>query len=1008
MKNFFRKLAIFLTLGITSLSSYSQVVINEFCTANRSNYMDSFGDFDDWIELYNTGGAAVNLAGFHLSDKLTNPTKWVIPAINLAPGGRIVIWASNRNVTTPPEYHTNFALTQSQNPEVILFTNAAGSIVDSVSIRACQANHSRGRTTDGAATWSVFTNPTPNATNAGAYTGYATRPVMSIPPGKYPGAVTVALSSPDPGVTIRYTLNGFEPTATSTAYSGPINITATTVVKAKAFSSNPAVLPSFTETNTYLINTNHTIPVVSISSDDIQTLILGNAGLDGSYTYLEYFGTAGTQIFETAGTADHHGNDSWAMSAHKGVDYVVRDEMGYDDAIDYQLFPPFSRNRFRRIILKSGASDGYPGYHPDRACHLRDAFSQSMSQRAGLDLDERSFIWTALYVNGQYWGLYDLREKTMDPDFTEYYYNQDEEDLDFLTFWGGLTIRYGSDTGWVNTYNYIMSNNMANQAMYNEAAQRIKVTSLIDYIILNTWTVNSDWMNWNTMWWRGNKNPKTKWRYVCWDMDNTFDLGENFSGWPTTGFSANPCDLNNNFQNAGPNMGHLDVFNKMMDNPGFKSQYVNRYAYLLNNYFNCTFPIAHLDSIVAVMTPEMNNHAARWGGNMAQWQSNIQYMKDQITGRCAVINTGITDCYNVTGPFPVVVEVSPAGSGNVVLNGNNLSVYPWTGNFFGGVNMDLQGVPAAGWNFWYWELKNHTVLPDTVTNIVSFLLATGDTIVAHFRQPNPPVNLTILVDPPLSGNASISSFTPPVYPFTGTYFQNSTIDLSATPFAGYSFVNWELAHHSVNPSATAGNTNFTLLVQDTIIAHFKKNDPPKLNLTLDVQPPNSGKIKLNSTLIPTYIHVEALDSASTVNLVATPEMKYEFLYWTIKHHTLSPDTLSDVASFYITQGDTVIAWFAERTAPEKPLVHLPNSFTPDGDQVNDYFTAFVNDQVTEGSIVVFSRWGEEIFKSGSLQFAWDGNNNGKPCQQGVYNYILTYKTQNDGEFTILGSVTLLR
>jgi hypothetical protein len=128
-------------------------------------------------------------------------------------------------------------------------------------------------------------------------------------------------------------------------------------------------------------------------------------------------------------------------------------------------------------------------------------------------------------------------------------------------------------------------------------------------------------------------------------MDNTFDLGQNYSGWSTTGYQADPCDLSNQFSNTGPNMGHFDIFNALMDNVGFKNMFINRYNTLTQTYFSCNYAIPFLDSMVANIAPEMPAQIARWGGNLNTWQNNVLLMKNQITGRCSVITQGIIDCY---------------------------------------------------------------------------------------------------------------------------------------------------------------------------------------------------------------------------------------------------------------------------------------------------------------------------------------------------------------------------
>jgi hypothetical protein len=468
-------LAIVIVL-ITLHKLRDQVLINEYSCANFNDINDNYGDTPDWIELYNAGGAAVNLGTYFLSDKITQPLKWQLPNININPGQRIIFWASNRNVIVGPNYHTNFKLTQSEGSDIISLADNMANILDMVNINPNQRNHSTGRTVDGGGTWGVFTNSTPGAANAGSFTSYATTPTMSMAPGNYAAPIAVALASPDPGVTIRYTTNGSEPTAASTAYVAPIAVNATTVIRAKAFSSNPAVLPSFMETNTYFINVNHTVPIVSICSGDFTNLF--NNMMPEIYNHLEYFNANEIFEFESYGESNPHGNDSWSFP-QKGIDFIARDEEGYDNEMNYPIFDNSSRPAYQRIMLKAGASDNYPfAWGP--GCHLRDGFVQTYAMKIGLELDGRRMKHCVVYLNGQYWGVYEIREKMNDADFTDYYYGQNEDEIDVLKYWGGLNVDYGSAADWNNFYNFVTTNNMAVAANYNTAAGWINVLSVID------------------------------------------------------------------------------------------------------------------------------------------------------------------------------------------------------------------------------------------------------------------------------------------------------------------------------------------------------------------------------------------------------------------------------------------------------------------------------------------------------------------------------------------------
>ncbi len=738
-----KKIVFLIILVFCFQNSFSQIVINEYSCSNFNTVNDNFGSNEDWIELFNTTGAAINLNGYYLSDKPSNPTKWQFTGGSIPANGIVIVWASKIDLSAGPNFHTNFSLTQTK-PEQILLSNPGGTIIDQLILNPAQSDHSRGRTTNGAATWSLFTTPTPNAANAGAQSEYVAKPVFNLAPGNYAGAQNITITCATASTEIRYTIDGKEPTAASTLYAGPLNVAITTVIKAKAFSTI-GTPTSFMETNTYFINLNTTLNVVSLGSFDTETLVTnGSGGGPVRYTTYEYFTPTGNFIYEVDGEVNPHGNDSWAYD-QRGIDFVCEDRYGYSHAMNYPIFDPSitDRDEFDRVMLKAAASDNYP-FGPTRSCHVRDAFTQTLSQKADLELDERSSHSCIVYLNGQYWGVYEIRERMSHHNWTDYYYNQDENNIDLLRFWGGGVIQYGSDTGWANIYNFIMANNLTIQANYDYVKSKLNTNSVIDYCILNTYAVNSDWINWNSMWWRG-RNPngnKKKWRYSLWDEDNTWNLGQNFSGWSTTNYTADPCDLQGNFANAGYWEGHMDILTKLMLVPEFKDDYINRYADLMNTCLSCPATTALLDSMLGVIAPEMPNQIAKWGGSMADYQTQVTLLHNFITNRCAFIDSALIDCYQLEGPYDITVSVSPPGSGNVMVNTIIPPAYPWLGTYFGGVNLKFKALANAGWYFDHWGLLANAPLPSSTEDTMNLNLISADNIIAYFVQqpivPEPP------------------------------------------------------------------------------------------------------------------------------------------------------------------------------------------------------------------------------------------------------------------------------
>ncbi len=762
----FLNATLIVVLLLLTITAKSQVVINEYSCSNVTTITDNFGNYEDWIELYNTSSSAINLSGYYLSDKINNPTKWAFPAGSVIGGNsHLLIWASKKNTVVGSNIHTNFSLTQC-TPDAIIFSDAIGNVLDSLTLKRTQQDHSRGRTTDGASTWSVFLNPTPNTSNANAYKEYEPLPTFGLAPGFYTGSQSISIADLDPTAIIRYTTDGSNPTTSSALYTTPISVTNTTIIKAAAWSSSGPLVPkSFIEPNTYFINVSYTLPVVSFGSLDLDTLIdQGFSMHQVQDASMEYFNANKNFKFQQVGSANKHGNDSWAYS-QRGFDYVMADEQGYDNQIDYKLFPNVTqRKKFGRIILKAAASDNYPG-NGLPSCHLRDAFVQSFSQWRHFDLDCRSWTPCILFLNGQYWGVYEIREKVDDNDYTNYYYNQNTNDLDFLQYWGGLITAYGSDTSWTNTYNFAMTNSLTNNGAFNYVMSKVDASSAIDNMVYNTFIVDSDWIDWNTMWWRGRNTAgkKLKWRYALWDEDNTYNLGQNFTGWPTTNSTANPCDLNLTWGSLTnppvPEEGHVALFNAMMQNNIFKTQFINRYADMLNHDLNCDTILYYLQSrMLNVLTPEMPGQINRWGGTMTQWQNNVDTMIAFIKRRCTYMDSSIINCYSVTGPFHVAFDVYPHGKGKLKINTIQPGYYPYDGNYFGGVYLPVvETALDTCWHFDHWKLLHHSLSADTLTNDTLFVnLNADDSIVAvyvNYCGPKPPL--------PINDNIFIpSAFSP--------------------------------------------------------------------------------------------------------------------------------------------------------------------------------------------------------------------------------------------------------
>jgi hypothetical protein len=735
-----------LTLVSLQTTAFTQVVINEFSGANYQNLQDNYGNNNvDWIELYNTSATPVSLAGYYMSDDEDNLDKYQFPAgVNIAANGFLRVWASGRDIVVGNNIHTDFKINQT-NEEWVILSDPTLAIIDAIEITIPnQKNHSWARSIDGGGVWSVASGPTPSGANGATFMGYTGKAEISPLAGFYNGPTEISIATDDPTDNIYYTTDGSDPDQFSTAYTGPFTISVTTVIKSVGYSTDNSFLKSHADYHTIFINEIHTLPVVSIAGGQVEILMNGTQNEpEGSF---ELFDESGDRVADATGEFNKHGNDSWAY-AQRGIDYVTRDQFGDDYALKYPIFDEeiTDREEFQRVILKAAANDNYP--FEDGSAHIRDAFVHTLAQQAGMEMDARTSRSAVLYVNGEYWGVYDIREKVDDHDYTEYYYDQGRDEIDFIKTWGGTWAEYGQTNQWDDLVQYVLSNDMTDAANYAYVEGELEMLSLIDYMILHSHIVSLDWLNWNTAWWRG-YNPDggaKKWRYILWDEDATFGHYINYTGVPDTGPLADPC--NPALLNDPGGQGHIPVLNALLDNEDFFALYINRYADLNNQYFNCDFMIPLLNEMIAAIEPEMPRQINRWGGTMSEWQSNVQELRDFIEERCVIINTAIVDCYEdegLSGPFDITILVEPVGGGFVQANttiGNN---YPWNTLYFGGIDVTFTNVPEEDWLFSHWEVINNDYTPDQFAETIGMTVDTVDTIIAHF-MPGP--CLGIWVDP---------------------------------------------------------------------------------------------------------------------------------------------------------------------------------------------------------------------------------------------------------------------
>ena len=810
-----------LLLFVNNLSA--QIHINEYSASNLNSFSDSFQKTEDWIELYNDSNVAVDISAWHLSDKETKPEKWEIPAGTIIPAnGFLVFLCSGRDGFFNNEYHTNFKLAQTKPGEFVLLSDVNANVIDVFSLEPTLVEHAHCRTTDGSDTWMICTAPSFGTTNDGTpqFAGYTQTPSMSLDAGFYSGEKTLILSNNEPNSTLRYTLDGKNPTQNSVEYTEPLTISTTQVVKAQSFSNDPLILPGKMDFKTFFIDEpDYSLAVFSVGADQVIDLANGEGDLIpiGS---LEYFNTDKELEATSFGSLNRHGQDSWTLP-HRSLDWISRDEMGYSKAVQAPLFSYSERDEYQKFMFRNSGDDNYPAL-PDipheGATHIRDEYVQELAREAGMKLDTRAVERVILFLNGEYWGVYGMRERPVDHDYTSEYYDQGKYEIQYLSTWEETEIEYGGLQAlqdWVSIRDFILDNDMSDTDNYMVAEDSISMLSLIDYMIVNLNVVASDWLNYNTGWWRG-LNPDgehKKWGYILWDLDATFDYYINYTNIPNISPDADPCDLEDisdymdeffgDFEGGGGtetppedcatilngsspypatdtffiqtieeygycceigwndacqdiydgfangvgntegiigNVGkHEKIFLKLLEeNPTFRQLYYSRYADMMNTTYSCENMMETLNRMLAVIEPEMPGQIARWGGTMTEWQSNVQDLKDFIEQRCMLLDDGMLECYDeLSGPHNLTLMTEPEGIGEIDLNTLDIETFPWSGDYFGGMENNIKAKVfddfEDDYEFSHWiSTAGNAISPDENMRKAQITLVSADTLIAVF------------------------------------------------------------------------------------------------------------------------------------------------------------------------------------------------------------------------------------------------------------------------------------
>lgn len=599
-----------------------------------------------------------------------------------------------------PRPHTDFKL--SSEGETLVLTAADGTTLDSLDIGPVPQDVSRGRSPDATGDWAYFTEPTPELPNGESeFTHLGGEVEFSVPGGFYPDDVTLTLQADVAGGTIRVTTDGSVPTESSPRYQGALSIDVHTVVRARVL--GPGILPTPATTHSYFIEETFTLPVVSISTDpdnffDWQTgIYVPGPGAQNDFPHFganfwnDWERPVHLELFEPGGDLGFGANlgakifGGWSRGhAQRSLSFFARRQYGTRE-INYQIFPDKELDRFEAFILRNSGNDW-------QNTHFRDAMQTSLL--GNLNVDRQGYRPSIVFINGEYWGIMNLREKINEHFLASNHRGVDDDELDLLE--RNAEAIHGSSEHYRQVLNLLQRENMRLDPVYEEFGTMVDVNNFIDYQAAQIYYNNTDWPGNNIKYWRP-RTPEGKWRWIIYDTDFGFGIWDpNDYADNTLGFALNP---------NGPNWPNPPwstlMLRTLVLNDRFVESFVNRFATHLSTIFQADRVVARIDVMAAALEPEMADQRARWGNSVGAWRNNVQNMRNFGTRRVAQVRNHLRARFGL-GPQATLQVLEGTSGGSVEIQGVPLESLPYSGVYYRDLPIEVTAKPEPGYVFTGW------------------------------------------------------------------------------------------------------------------------------------------------------------------------------------------------------------------------------------------------------------------------------------------------------------------
>lgn len=506
--------AVLCLLSLSCAQAENALVINELVA---SNAVFTDGQSYDWVEIHNPTDKQISLKGWHLSNDPYQLQKWPFPdTAKIAKNGYLIVYCAGSNVEDPKKNTLYASFKLSADGDELYLTSPDGESV-SLQFGPQFGNVSYGLAGDGA--YHFLETSTPGKKND--KTGYDTRaeePVIETAAGFYDDTILVTITAPE-GVEIRYTTDCNTPSRESKLYTEPIEVSKTTVIRARGFAED--LLGSTTAGSTFFIKDESPCEVVSFYTDDAllfsnkSGMMVKGSGNTANYNknweyifQIEYFDKDGARQLAQMCTGRIAGHSSRNLR-QKSFSIYARSALG-NDTFDFAFFDNREYESYSALQLRMTNSDY-------KSCRLRDCVLMEVSDGLGLYYQAGKPI--VVYINGEYYGHYNLREKSNKDSLAQWEGITDKDVIAGCDIIEGVgttetSVIRGSNEDWVALMDFCKKNDLNDPENLQYVLDRLDVDSMFNYVIFSSIIGNYD--SGNVRYYRF---PGGKWTFMLHDVE---------------------------------------------------------------------------------------------------------------------------------------------------------------------------------------------------------------------------------------------------------------------------------------------------------------------------------------------------------------------------------------------------------------------------------------------------------------------------------------------------------